>query len=1121
MTYQVADLAEPYTGRRLKPGEGLVGRVFAQKQILAVDDYLTWNGMSTSFDDAPFRAALAVPMMWRGQVVGVLVATRSQPGRPYLPGEQRLAELLAGQAAAVIQNARLLADAQARAEQLAVANEVGQTVISVLDVDAVLLQIVDTIKERLGYFFVGILLLEGEHLVFRSGSLIGDSDTRWEAGELRLDLDGYGLTVAVANRGESILVNDVSQDSRYGTVEGLEPVRAELDTPIRAKGEVIGVLTVQSDRMGSFDRSDQQLLESLASQAGVAIENARLFAEAEDALAEMEALYNTSRLLASARDLQQVLAAVAEGMYVAAINRAVLWEVESAPAEQPGGGKGSSEPVAVLLAANWYSGEGNEPRPVGTRLPVETFPVAEIILAPSEIFVEDVEKDGRLNGGAREALLAQKARALAILPLWVGRRQIGVLMLVAEKPHRFTPREMRPYRSLAGQMAVVIENRQLFEQTEAQLASLGRIQTALAELNAAFTFDDAIDALLPQVAAIGQADRVRMYLIDGTDMTCVGTHSITGQDQVQVGDRVSLEDYPLTNQVVATGRPMSIGADDPRLQPHAREEYAAAGLAANATIPLIGREGVVGVLSLNRSYPALPFGEQEVGLVQTLANQATTVLEKSQLFEEAERRTTELQSLYETSLRMSTHLETTDLLTYIVEQATALLGAETAGFYLYESGSDELVFSVATGYFTEFIGQRLRPGEGLAGRVFRERRAITVEDYASWSGRAEVYGQEERLGMVLAVPLLGRDAVLGVLDIAAGRSKAAFEERDLWMAELFAAQAATSLENARLFGQIQARAEEQATLRGITETVSRALDMQSLLDTSLEQAIQALGFDAGLVSLYEQSRLVLSAHRNLPEPMARHLEKNGLGGTLCEHVFTIGEAITIGDVRDGAPVDVEPVVKNGLLAYAGAPLSARGEQVGTLCLFGRQVREAQSDERTLLEAIGAQIGLGIGNVRLFEETQARAEELAVLNEMGRALTAELDVEEVLDSIYRYLSRLLDTTNFYVALYDAEADEISFPFVAEAGERIRWASRRSGRGLTEYVMRTAEPLLIEAERAVCTQSVTATCCWPRPARRPLPFRTPTCSEKSAPALVTSGCCARSQAGCALRPIWIRS
>jgi GAF domain-containing protein len=178
LTYQVGDLAEAYEGRRLEPGEGLAGRAFAQKQIQAVDDYLAWNGMSSTFDDAPFAAALAVPMMWRGQAVGVLVATRSQPGRPFLPGEQNLAELLASQAAAAIQNARLLGDAQSRAEQLAVANEVGQTVISVLDVDAVLRQIVDTIKERLGYFFVGILLLEGEHLVFRSGSLIGDSDTR-------------------------------------------------------------------------------------------------------------------------------------------------------------------------------------------------------------------------------------------------------------------------------------------------------------------------------------------------------------------------------------------------------------------------------------------------------------------------------------------------------------------------------------------------------------------------------------------------------------------------------------------------------------------------------------------------------------------------------------------------------------------------------------------------------------------------------------------------------------------------------------------------------------------------------------------------------------------------------
>lgn len=92
--------------------------------------------------------------------------------------------------------------------------------------------------------------------------------------------------------------------------------------------------------------------------------------------------------------------------------------------------------------------------------------------------------------------------------------------------------------------------------------------------------------------------------------------------------------------------------------------------------------------------------------------------------------------------------------------------------------------------------------------------------------------------------------------------------------------------------------------------------------------------------------------------------------------------------------------------------------------------------------------------------ERRVEELNSVQAVGQALSSSLDIEAVLSAIYEQVSRLMPTHNFYVALYDQDAEEVSFPLVVEGGERVQWRSRRLGSGLTEHILHTGEPLLIQ-------------------------------------------------------------
>jgi GAF domain-containing protein len=116
-------------------------------------------------------------------------------------------------------------------------------------------------------------------------------------------------------------------------------------------------------------------------------------------------------------------------------------------------------------------------------------------------------------------------------------------------------------------------------------------------------------------------------------------------------------------------------------------------------------------------------------------------------------------------------------------------------------------------------------------------------------------------------------------------------------------------------------------------------------------------------------------------------------------------------------------------------------------------RHWTDDERLLVEQVADQLSLALENARLFQETQSRAEELVVLNEMGNELSTQLDLVGIANAIYRHTSRLLDTKNFYIALYDEKTNEKSYPIAFEEGQPIQLGkSVVTGSGFTDYIIK---------------------------------------------------------------------
>jgi two-component system NtrC family sensor kinase len=256
----------------------------------------------TEPDSGGVRSVLLIPLRRGSRLHGLMGLTHSQPNR-FTPSLLSALSSVADQVATAIENTRLVEEAQRRTVHLRLINMVSHEISAVLDVDQLLWQVSRLILVTLDCYHVAIGLIEDDELVFRSGIDHLYRPTTLPAAPIA---DRRGIPVQVIHEGHSLLVPDVRQNDRYQPLLDLSETRSELAVPLYVPARVqngahvrpgeeggnriMGVLDVRSTELGVFTDDDQELLEALAAQVAVALENARLFGRVRGERAMQQAI---------------------------------------------------------------------------------------------------------------------------------------------------------------------------------------------------------------------------------------------------------------------------------------------------------------------------------------------------------------------------------------------------------------------------------------------------------------------------------------------------------------------------------------------------------------------------------------------------------------------------------------------------------------------------------------------------------------------------------------------------------------------------------------------------------------------------------------------------------------
>jgi GAF domain-containing protein len=435
-------------------------------------------------------------------------------------------------------------------------------------------------------------------------------------------------------------------------------------------------------------------------------------------------------------------------------------------------------------------------------------------------------------------------RSNLAVPLLRENKVIGVFVLCRPTPGPFTERQIELVKTFADQAVIAIENVRLFDEVQAKTRDLQESlaqQTATADVlkvisRSAFDLQAVLDALLASAVQLSGVRGGAIALREGEAMR---VRAQSGRDPAyrreMLGRLIPISRGSIAGRVVLSGEIEQIG--DVRLDRNF--ELPTDGSFARLGVPLVRKGQVEGVIVLVRDEPG-PFSSQTIELVKTFADQAVIAIENSSLFNEVQARTRDLSEALQQQTATADVLKVISrsafdlqaVLTTLAESAQVLCSASFATLSLRDGDAMRLrAESGCTPEIVDFMrAHPIRAGrETFTGRVMLSGEPVHVPDVLT--DREYDFGEGPRVGnyrALLAVPLLREGRVEGVFALARPEP-IPFTGRQVEMVRAFADQAVIAIENARLFGEVQARTRElSASLDDLRKAQDRLIQSEKL-----------------------------------------------------------------------------------------------------------------------------------------------------------------------------------------------------------------------------------------------------------------------------------------------------
>jgi PAS domain S-box-containing protein len=984
-------------GTRLHTDEGAAGRVAQTHEAIIIEDYRTWEGAAAQYKEQPFYSVLSVPMLYRGELTGVLAAhgahatsSTKENNRKFTDRDARLLSLFASAAAGAVYSARLLEAERKRRQEAETLQKAASALTSSLNMEQILNVLLDELAELIPSNSSSVFITEGTNirLVAKRGH-----DSRGITGRsfpLEDSMEKYVFELRAP-----LILPDAQSDPRFHAFNDSIVIHSWMGLPLIARDKIIGSLALSSDQPNAFDESQVRLAMAIANQAAAAIENARLFQDTLEYTRKWATLHAASQQLARIQeDIEQVYNSIHQA--AAKLVPAEIFTISLLDEK-----RGQIDGVYLYDRAG--------------RSPVLHFPPdagfsGKVIQSGIPIKIDD---DLQSNIEGVHFGSAEVPRSLLAVPLRVSDKIIGVISVQSYEPNMYDAEDRLLLELLASQAAIAIENARLFESTRQSASQFSSLYETALDMAKQQDPNQILNMIVERTAGLLNVPVSGIYLHDEARKDVYA--AVSKGFESSIGIHLAMGEGAAGR--VAQSRQAMIIEDYQTWEGHSLQ-YDDSGLRAVLEVPMIYAGKLIGVLTAaEQGDSTRKFTEEEAHLLALFASDAASAVYNARLLTETQQRAHEFEMLYETTREISLHQQdATSLLKILVERAAQLLNAQGGGVYIYDRTRNDLEIAATSGD-DQGIGQRVKFGEGAAGRVAETRKPIMIEDYLTWEHRTPAAAARPYRALV-SVPMIYSGEMIGVLDVFEyGENERQFSEKDVQLLSLLAAHAASAIHNVRLFDETRRRAQEFKALYETSRDIStQQKNSGTLLQTIVERAIELLHSKNGGFYLYDAERqeLELAFFTEMDLKAGTRLK---LGEGAAGRVALSREPLIIDDYQtwEGHSPQYQSVPFRAILQV---PMLYGGELIGVLVIneYGDSERKFTREDANLLTLFAAHASSVVYNARLFEQLEERVEQFSTLHSIDMVIGSTTDLRISLQMVLESILHLLKVDAADILLY---------------------------------------------------------------------------------------------------------
>jgi PAS domain S-box-containing protein len=822
------------------------------------------------------------------------------------------------------------------------------------DVEGVARTLLDEIAELFDVGFAALTFVsddgrEAAGYLARSG---GEDLDWWRTVRLDLEREPSGIASAVFEAQAFTVYDTRSSGLTSSRLASRVGAKTAAFVPLLVQERVTAVISVATlDEPRVFTNEDLAVMQTLASEAAVALERLRTSLALEEALTRERLLASIARQLRSELDLPTALAGAAEATARALEASRCVVRVGELPERSS-------------VAADWHepghdAGEIPEPELLG-RAAVEQRPV----------------------------VATDEAVTAVVVPVLVFERPSGFLSVRRPAANAWSKGDLALLEGVAAEIGLALRLARLLEENEERLAQQGALLRAAHVLSSELDLSVVLQRLADQLAQLLDADAADCYLLDRDRglFRCVAVH---GFDPALLGF-----EFPagqgLAGAAAREGRPLIESAYGEIEAPVPHPAYD--GFTDVITAPMFWSDEVGGVLGVGRR-EGRRFDERDADILEAFAGLASLALRNAEMFTQSARQARVQRGFYRIASVLGQSLSRAATLEAIAQAASEALGGNAAAVLVPSGGRleavgtyqlpadlarilDERAWDRRSPLFRATVEGRIVVSSSIADD---ERMLPDLRDAAAASGYTSL----------ISVPVdAPRDAGRGLVLIFFADQRS-FSDDDLELARHLADATRGALERSELF---EAERGARALAQQLTRTgrlLTSELDPAAVLDEVVQQAPALVNADAGAFRLLDGEELVVTAAEGEGAEAALG-SRSPAGGWLSGDVVQSGAPVALAEAGDDERLrGLDPMLQAGHSAFLGVPVGgAEGATVGVLAVYASMPREWREEEIEALLAVAASTSAALSNAELYQRVALERERsVAILANIAEGIVA--------------------------------------------------------------------------------------------------------------------------------------